>query len=341
MVVGASSPAARRAIAGVIIGALLSVLCGAPTPALATTGSTASIMCSGYSACNKGVFTSHGYEAHRGTSYWSMYAGNNCTNYVAYVETTVYGVAAPAYRLGDAGEWPVTAPEHGAVVNHTPTIGSVAEWDGGSPGIPSPGHVAVVEEVGPDASYIVISQQNVSDVDDYDWTRINASGIGNLWEQWPSHFIHFPDDQGALKSSASSPTTWIVLHVSPPRFQGTKFVLTNAVGTLATANQEVLLSAGSQSRSFEVRFQRSSLQRRFVLLVSTSGSNLKVVRQGGPYATTVPEVAVVDADGTQGTSVLNIKVRPAPRGSPPSTPTTTVPASTSTTSTLATTSTTG
>ena len=168
-------------ITGLIISPLVTAASGAP----------ASTVCSGYAACNRTPFTSHGYQRHSGTSYWYMYAGNNCTNYVAFVESTVFGVDTPAYRLGDAGQWPTTAALHGAVVNHIPTVGSVAEWNGGSPGIPNPGHVAVVEVVGPHRSYIVISQQNILDVNNYDWTRINANGEGNLWEQWPVYFIHF------------------------------------------------------------------------------------------------------------------------------------------------------
>lgn len=149
-------------------------------------------VCQGYGGCNSGPFTSHGYQSHEWTSYWRMTAGDECTNYVAYVESAIYHVAEPSYLLGDAGSWPTTAAAHGVVVNNTPSVGAVAEFDPGSAGIPWPGHVAVVEQVGPHDSWIVVSQQHLaSDADGYDWMRINPGNPGSSWQQWPSHFIHF------------------------------------------------------------------------------------------------------------------------------------------------------
>jgi len=147
-------------------------------------------VCSGYGACSVNGYTTHGYEAHAGVSYWTMNAGNECTNYVAYVESAVYGVSTPGYNLGNGGAWAANAAAHGVVVNNVPTVGAVAEWNGGEPGLPPPGHVAVVEAVGPDDSYIVISQQHIAaDPGGYDWMRIDAGS--QSWEPWPDHFIHF------------------------------------------------------------------------------------------------------------------------------------------------------
>ena len=54
------------------------------------------------------------------------------------------------------------------------------------------GHVAVVEAVGPNDSYIVISQDNwSSDTDYYGWALILA-GTPDQGEPWPDNFIHFP-----------------------------------------------------------------------------------------------------------------------------------------------------
>lgn len=42
-------------------------------------------------------------------------------------------------------------------------------------------------------SYIYISQQHIyTDADGYDWTRINAGHPAGAWQEWPTHFIHFP-----------------------------------------------------------------------------------------------------------------------------------------------------
>jgi surface antigen len=156
---------------------------------------TGTRVCDGYAACTAAGFAAHGYGAHAASSYWLMSAGDECTNYAAYVEQTVYGVSAPGYILGDGGSWAMTAAAHGVAVDHTPTVGAVAEWDDGTDGIGGPGHVAVVEavgRVGQRINWIDISQQHIdSDTDGYDWERIYAHSSSSTWEPWPSHFIHF------------------------------------------------------------------------------------------------------------------------------------------------------
>ncbi len=149
-------------------------------------------LCTGYAACDAHGYPSHGYAAHSGTSYWRMTAGDECTNYVAYVEDTVFHAKSPGYLLGDAAQWPGNAAAHGVLVNDKPSVGAVAVWDAGAAGIGAAGHVAVVERVGPHDKYIVISQQHIgSDVDGYDWTRINAGYPPTAWQEWPDQFIHF------------------------------------------------------------------------------------------------------------------------------------------------------
>jgi CHAP domain len=156
---------------------------------------TGTRVCDGYAACTAAGFPAHGYGAHAESSYWLMSAGDECTNYAAYVEQTVYGVPAPGYILGDGGSWAMTAAAHGVAVDHTPTVGAVAEWDDGTDGIGGPGHVAVVEavgRVGERIDWVDISQQHIdSDTDGYDWERIYARSSSSTWEPWPSHFIHF------------------------------------------------------------------------------------------------------------------------------------------------------
>jgi surface antigen len=152
-------------------------------------------LCDGYAACTAAGYPSHGYGAHADSSYWMMSAGDECTNYTAFVEQTVYGVRAPGYVLGDGGVWAQSAAARGVVVDRTPTVGAVAEWDDGTDGIGGPGHVGVVEavgRVGHGIGWIDISQQHIDgDADGYDWERIDAHSSSSAWEPWPSHFIHF------------------------------------------------------------------------------------------------------------------------------------------------------
>jgi len=149
-------------------------------------------LCTGWARCTRHGYPSYHYQARGFRSYWRMSAGDQCTNYTAYVESTVYHVREPSFLLGNGGEWAATAAAHGIKVNHTPSVGAVAEWDGGAVGMSSAGHVAVVEAVGPHHRYIVVSQQHIGGQrNDYDWTRIFAHRSTTRWQTWPSHFIHF------------------------------------------------------------------------------------------------------------------------------------------------------
>ncbi len=120
----------------------------------------------------------------------------NCTNYAAFVESTVYGVPTPKHLLPiNAMNWATGAREDGFMVNHTPTVGSVAQWyTNDNNGVIGPdGHVAVVEAIGPEDGYIVISQDNWStDTDYYGWASILNEPDTPGAEPWPDNFVHFP-----------------------------------------------------------------------------------------------------------------------------------------------------
>lgn len=149
-----------------------------------------SLICSGYSPCSVAGLTTHGYQNVADESWWSMYPGINCTNYAAYVESQIYGVPTLGLLLGDAYEWSGRASEAGIPVDQTPTVGSVAVWGADAPGMGSDGHVAVVEAIGPDGSYIDVSQSGMGTAGDgYSWERVYRDD--SAWESWPSSFIHF------------------------------------------------------------------------------------------------------------------------------------------------------
>jgi surface antigen len=152
-------------------------------------------LCQGFTGCDTSVFSSHNYAAGYYQSWWNMDSGDECTNYVAFVESTVFGVPTPKYLLGNAADWPSAAAAHGVLVNNVPSVGAVAVWDPYSPGIGPLGHVAVVEAVGPHNSYVVVSQQHLlADADGYEWTRLNPRQPGSEWEAYPNLFIHFRGD---------------------------------------------------------------------------------------------------------------------------------------------------
>ncbi|MDE3130891.1 MAG: CHAP domain-containing protein [Acidobacteriota bacterium] len=180
---------------------LAGVACTVAALALAWTGAARadpSQLCAGYAPCSVPGLTTHGYEQAANRSWWSMYAGINCTNYAAYVESQVYGVPTPSLLLGDAGQWGERAAAAGIPVDQTPTVGSVAVWGAGAPGMGGYGHVGVVETIGPGGSYIDVSQSGMGTANDgYDWERVYRDNAS--WESWPASFIHF--------AGAASPST--------------------------------------------------------------------------------------------------------------------------------------
>lgn len=285
-----------------------------------------STLCHGYVACSSGAFTLHGYPAHFWTSYWSMYAGNNCTNYVAFVESTTYGVATPPNLLGNAGQWPTTATLDGALVNHTPTVGSVAEWNPGSPGIPFPGHVAIVEEVGPHQSYIVISQQNILDVNNYDWIRINADSSMNQWQQWPSNFIHFPTGERTSDSRVNPAIVEIMVPDVPNSSDADQFDFFDGRKQVVTSGLTTDLTVRGVSDDYKIALHRTSLKNRYVLHVAVKGPNIRILRQGGPNPDLEPSIRITKVGNHEAPVIVAITIRPAPTS-----PTTTLPISTSTT----------
>jgi surface antigen len=220
--------------------------------------------------------------------------------------------------------WPQSAALHGALVNNSPTVGSVAEWDGGSSGIPYPGHVAIVEAIGPRDSYIVISQQNVADVNDFDWIRINSDGLGNEWEQWPSHFVHFTSAQGSLRVSAKSSVVNIIVKTTPASFSDDVFAFSNGHQHLVTPGLSTGSNAEIPSGEYRVGFHDASLGDRYVLHVAVNGPNVKILHQGGPYSTSLPRIGIASSRITQLPSVVTITVGP---GRLPLTTATTSPSS--------------
>jgi hypothetical protein len=122
----------------IVLAALLAALsCGAvPVSAVPVSGAAVAgrgaaavpsvVLCSGYRGCDRAGYDSYGYGQHGRSSYWRMAAGNECTNYVAYVEARYFRVATPGCRLGNAYQSPAAAAAHGVTVSKVPSVGSVA-----------------------------------------------------------------------------------------------------------------------------------------------------------------------------------------------------------------------
>lgn len=162
-----SVPATLVALAVVLAGLLV----GAPRAE-----ATSSLLCKGFTACKSAGYKNFGYASHYREMWWRMFAGHNCTNYVAF-RMVRNGMSAtrPWSGSGDARNWGVV---FASKTNQTPMVGSVAWW--------SSNHVAYVQQV-VDANTIIISEDHWGG--DFDWRKIVRSGGG-----WPTGFIHLTDE---------------------------------------------------------------------------------------------------------------------------------------------------
>lgn len=137
-----------------------------------------SVLCTGYTSCEGKGYSHGGYASNKDKSYWNMYTGTNCTNYVAYRLVSTNGLPnkRPKSGVGNARDWGTAMA---SVTDNVPTKGSVAWW--GKTG----NHVAYVEKV-VSSTEIWVSESNWSGA--FDWRKITKSGSG-----WPDGFIHFSD----------------------------------------------------------------------------------------------------------------------------------------------------
>jgi surface antigen len=157
------------------------VLGGAAAPAAASGSSP--VLCTGYARCARAGMPSAGYATAGKKMYWRMYAGHNCTNYVAYrmVRSGMPNVR-PWSGGGNAMYWGTANRRR---TNAVPQVGAVAWWRAGARPAGSVGHVAYVERV-LSSRVIVVSQDSWSG--DFSWRRISrGSGL------WPSGFVHLHD----------------------------------------------------------------------------------------------------------------------------------------------------
>lgn len=189
----------RRFPLPAILVALAAILCGLLVAA-PRAEATSTLLCKGFAGCKAAGYARFGYKSAYTQMWWRMYAGHNCTNYVAYrMVRSGMSATRPWSGSGDARNWGYAlAPK----VNQTPTVGSIAWW--------STSHVAYVEQV-IDANTIVISEDHWGG--DFDWRKIVRAGGG-----WPTGFIHLNDEALAATSAptiSGTPKVDVPLTASP------------------------------------------------------------------------------------------------------------------------------
>ena len=185
-----------RFLASVAASIALSVpLAAATVPSPPAGASTTTYLCkSAAYSCTLGGYSAA--SASRAGWAWRFYGGtwpsynaygpHNCTLYVAY-RLARAGITLSWH--GNGSEWAQLAGSHGALVNHTPTPGSVAQW--------MSGHVAYVESVS--ARGVVITDDNFSG--SYTTRQLLTQSTN-----WPSYFLHFGNSAKPTPKPASQTT---------------------------------------------------------------------------------------------------------------------------------------
>jgi surface antigen len=167
-------------------------------PARAESAPQPATICEGFDGCSSAGRSSYGYSLTFKSSFWTMTAGHNCTNYAAYRLTHGRVTVRPP-GTGSAFSWGGAARAYGVPVDDVPSPGAIAWWDANVYPAGSAGHVAHVESVSADGS-VLISEDNLTG--DFRWRRIVRTSPG-----WPSGFIHYPESdgspQGVFESLAS------------------------------------------------------------------------------------------------------------------------------------------
>jgi surface antigen len=157
--------------------ALVAALVVAAGPASGPASAQTTI-CSGVSTADTAK-CDPGWAANMKFMHWRMYAGHNCTNYVAY-RLGRDGVPEPSYLLGNANTWASRAKAHGVRVDNKPEVGAVGAWPGRN-------HVVYVEEVA--SGYLITSEDNYPGYYPKGMYRKIRVSVGE--SAYPTQFIHF------------------------------------------------------------------------------------------------------------------------------------------------------
>ena len=181
--------ALTRAAAGIMVG--LAVVAGV---VVTPTAARADVNCSS-DQCDAGAWASARGESNQ-NSYWGMFAGHNCTNYVAW-RLIQDGVPRPRTGPGNAADWAANALADGYVVDLIPAVGAVAQWDANTGGYGAEGHVAYIEKI--DAGGTVEVSEDYwhggDQTGQLTYRTLDASTI--------SHVIHYGEDRSQFLRTVS------------------------------------------------------------------------------------------------------------------------------------------
>lgn len=176
---------AMLSCAAIVAGLLVAAAVVVPTPAEADKV----VLCSGVTKAEVAACDQSDWADHMANSYWSMYAGHNCTNYVAYRES-MNGVPTPTIRLHNANQWATNAAKLGYTVNATPAKGAAGVFG-------TYNHVVYIDGVG--NGYLLISEDNYPGYYPKGmYRRLKVYPGDSLY---PKQFIHFEAAAGTVATT--------------------------------------------------------------------------------------------------------------------------------------------
>jgi surface antigen len=223
----------------------------------------------------------------------NSYGPHNCTLYAAF-RLAAEGVPDPGV-LGNASQWATSAHAKKILVNQTPSVGAIAQWNAGAGG---DGHVAYVESVDPGGTGITISEDNYlpdSGYGDLDGGYTAQIHITTGSSVWPANFIHFTVPAPTVSSFSASPST-LTANGGTVTLSAN---VTNATSCTFTSNRAVsglLMSTPcsngnvSDTVSIPANSKKGALSLKFTLTVSGKNKVTEsvTVDEGGAAIKSVP-----------------------------------------------------
>lgn len=171
----------------------------------------------GYTSCQPAMQLAHTCHSHKktklGITYFLSdpwrYDVRNCTSFAAWKIHQEFGISIPGW--GNANSWDTNAVKSGYTVNQTPTVGSIAQWEGGF------GHVAFVTAINPDGS-VNVEQYNKAGTGHFSrQSRVRAANYIHIQTtKLPQQSVPLQINENATNSDSPIKAEQLSSSVLPP-----------------------------------------------------------------------------------------------------------------------------
>jgi hypothetical protein len=128
--------------------------------------------------------------------------------------------------------------------------------------------------------------------------------------------------------------TDMVLRVTPANFANDTFTLNDGRTRTVSSGLLIGLHFGGPTAIYQLTLARANLAKEFVLSITVSGANVRLMRRGGPFTNDSPSFRLTGVGSTLDPAIVTVSLRRGHASTPTSTSTsttTTVASSTTTT----------